>query len=320
MNIQLSTATINIGLVLLSAILALFLPLELFLFSYAVLGPLHYLTEIHWLHQKQYFAARKIDGLLILLTTLPLLLSGIGILFLPPSFALLSIIWSFLWTGILTTIKKWKMRILAGIGALILSLIIVQLPFSAILFGVFLPTIIHVFIFTGLFMVWGALKRNTTMEYLHIAIFLCAAIAMIIFPIITPLQATPYLLDAFSPFTTVHTELMNVFHFSIPVDGLFTTDGAIRVMRFLAFAYTYHYLNWFSKTSIIKWHTASMPILFLILISWLFAIVLYTYDYAIGLSVLFVLSFLHVFLEFPLNWKSFIEIPQLLFKRKKSLP
>jgi hypothetical protein len=25
-------------------------------------------------------------------------------------------------------------------------------------------------------------------------------------------------------------------------------------MRLIAFAYQYHYLNWFSKTSIIKWH------------------------------------------------------------------
>ena len=28
----------------------------------------------------------------------------------------------------------------------------------------------------------------------------------------------------------------------------------IGVMRLIAFAYQYHYLNWFSKTSIIKWH------------------------------------------------------------------
>ena len=27
-----------------------------------------------------------------------------------------------------------------------------------------------------------------------------------------------------------------------------------KVQAFLAFAYTYHYLNWFSKTLIIKWH------------------------------------------------------------------
>ncbi|MCC6181260.1 MAG: hypothetical protein IT237_05450 [Bacteroidia bacterium] len=42
----------NIGLMIISAFLAFLLPFELFLFSYAVLGPLHYLTEIGWLHKK----------------------------------------------------------------------------------------------------------------------------------------------------------------------------------------------------------------------------------------------------------------------------
>ena len=37
---------VNIGLMLLSCLVAFFVPFELFLFSYAVLGPAHYLTEI----------------------------------------------------------------------------------------------------------------------------------------------------------------------------------------------------------------------------------------------------------------------------------
>jgi hypothetical protein len=31
----------------------------------------------------------------------------------------------------------------------------------------------------------------------------------------------------------------------------------IGALRFIAFAYTYHYLNWFSKTDIIRWHVVS---------------------------------------------------------------
>src|SRR5690606_38582002 len=46
---------INIGLMIISLILAYILPFELLLVSYAVLGTLHYLTEISWLHQKKYF-------------------------------------------------------------------------------------------------------------------------------------------------------------------------------------------------------------------------------------------------------------------------
>ncbi|MEZ4686061.1 MAG: hypothetical protein R3B47_08345 [Bacteroidia bacterium] len=35
---------------------------ELFLFSYAFLGPLHYLTEINWLQKRSYFVSDKRSG------------------------------------------------------------------------------------------------------------------------------------------------------------------------------------------------------------------------------------------------------------------
>ena len=38
---------LNIGLIALSLIIAIMLPFRLFSFSYAILGPLHYLTEIN---------------------------------------------------------------------------------------------------------------------------------------------------------------------------------------------------------------------------------------------------------------------------------
>src|SRR6476620_11054709 len=52
---------LNIGLMLISVIAAYILPFGVFLFSYAVLGPLHYLTEISWLDKKNYFVKSKKD-------------------------------------------------------------------------------------------------------------------------------------------------------------------------------------------------------------------------------------------------------------------
>src|SRR5439155_19178393 len=46
---------LNLGLMIISCVLAYIIPFELFLFAYAVLGPLHYLTEISWLHDRKYF-------------------------------------------------------------------------------------------------------------------------------------------------------------------------------------------------------------------------------------------------------------------------
>src|SRR6185295_9642657 len=48
---------INIGLMIGSCLAAFQFPFELFLISYAVLGPLHYLTEISWLHERKYFTS-----------------------------------------------------------------------------------------------------------------------------------------------------------------------------------------------------------------------------------------------------------------------
>ena len=61
---------INIGLMIISCIAAYLLPFELFLFSYAILGPLHYLTEISWLHRRDYFVNGKWDYLIFIPLTL----------------------------------------------------------------------------------------------------------------------------------------------------------------------------------------------------------------------------------------------------------
>ena len=43
------------------------MPFETFLFAYAFLGPLHYLTEISWLHDRQYFSKGKYDFTFLLI-------------------------------------------------------------------------------------------------------------------------------------------------------------------------------------------------------------------------------------------------------------
>jgi hypothetical protein len=97
----------------------------------------------------------------------------------------------------------------------------------------------------------------------------------------------------------------------------FSTYG-IMLMRFFAFAYLYHYLNWFSKTEVIRWHKVPKIRLIVIVILWLFACGLYAYNYALGLSFLFFLSFSHVLLEFPLNMVSIVGIGKETFSIAKN--
>ena len=58
---------LNLGLMVLTAVLSYYFPFETFLLAYAYLGPLHYLTEISWLHDRQYFAKGKWDYLVLLI-------------------------------------------------------------------------------------------------------------------------------------------------------------------------------------------------------------------------------------------------------------
>jgi hypothetical protein len=91
-------------------------------------------------------------------------------------------------------------------------------------------------------------------------------------------------------------------------DDVFATPLGTMIGRVIAYAYTYHYLNWFSKTSVIKWHEVPRIRLAIAVAIWIASLGVYAWDYLVGLNVLFFLSMLHVFLEFPLNWRSFIDI------------
>jgi hypothetical protein len=89
------------------------------------------------------------------------------------------------------------------------------------------------------------------------------------------------------------------------------------IQRFIAFAYTYHYLNWFSKTNIIRWHKVPKRWLYTALGLWVSSIALYIYDYKTGFLALFFLSIMHVFLEFPLNYQSLVQIRQAFWGKEK---
>src|SRR5438046_85231 len=56
---------LNLFLIWFTLALALAWPFQLFLFSYIVIGPLHYLTEINWLDKQKYFLPPKESRLFV---------------------------------------------------------------------------------------------------------------------------------------------------------------------------------------------------------------------------------------------------------------
>ena len=387
---------VNIGLMILSAISAFYLPFETFLIAYAFLGPLHYLTEISWLHDRQYFSKGKYDFIVLLV---------IGVLLSIAAFAKDLSEWGFnnyvdiyeyfansnlfdkllvlaLFSGILFALVK---NIYVKLFAILFLYIYIsgwlspentKTKPSTTLFALtsLLPTLIHVYLFTGFFMLFGALKSRSKTGLLSIVFFVVTPIILVFYvptdskdghlttygkeayyadgtgffntnvSIMRQFSMTPQMtnkdyINMYANDSTEKQKLYSIYQDSLnknfiiqnpdhPYFGntismadakggnvkdnwwdlVFFSNVGIMLMRFIAFAYLYHYLNWFSKTEIIRWHKVPKIRFIAVVIIWLIACGLYAYDYAIGLSFLFFLSFTHVLLEFPLNIMSIVGI------------
>ncbi len=415
----------NIGLMLITAVLAYFYPFETFLLAYAYLGPLHYLTEISWLHDRNYYAKGKYDFIVLLL---------VGILLSYAAFAK-----DF---GVSVEVYDYfvkmnlfdKLLVFALFSAVLFALVknlivkIVAILFlyvfvsgwlspdnatsnaeSTTVFALtsLVPTLIHVYLFTGLFMLFGSLKTRSVSGMWQMVGFVTVPLLLVFaLPVDPKAPISEFGKNAHyakgDGFYATNISIMDHFNLindpvytnadfvsfvkkkdfkeanaqynfitkdnlnglvdslsKIPnkaylinkqplnpnfqVDNillLFSKEGmldeyqmkpipaklftgfslekyasivynstiGIMLMRFIAFAYLYHYLNWFSKTEIIRWHQVPKLRFAAVILLWVVASVFYAYDYSLGLSLLFFLSFSHVLLEFPLNIISIVGI------------
>lgn len=320
---------LNIGLMILSCFVAYIFPFELFLFSYAVLGPLHYLTEISWLHDRGYFVepgrdrgARRAKRawLTLVMITLALMMYGLvaeKVLRQPvtPVWEITLFYLVFASACLLMFVKN-KAASMALIALTLLSLVFFNGTRYYALTAFFLITIIHVFIFTAAFILLGALKGRSRSGILSLAVFaLCVAAFFVYAPEALGSSVGDYVRDSYGPFQTLNAELIKLFRLGAGTSlrEIYESSTGLVIMRLIAFAYTYHYLNWFSKTSIIKWHEIPKNRFALILGLWLTSLAVYAYSYQAGIMALYLLSVLHVMLEFPLNHYTFAGIGRELY-------
>jgi len=307
---------INIFLMLLSFCFAFIFPFELFLIVYAVLGPLHYLTEINWLHKKNYFTTQKKDYYVHILI---LCLISIA-LFSPLSFYLRKYLATFIFIAFCSSFamvyfKETKSKIIFNTVAIIISFLLFYLFESkfSIIFSMFLPTLIHVFIFTGIFILVGTLKDKSRSGKLSLVFFIIFAVVLLFIPINYNFSViTDQIQNNYHSFEKLNQKIITILSQLTTSNDVYFSNIGIQVMRFIAFAYTYHYFNWFSKTSIIQWHDTSKFKLIIIVLIWITSIVLYFYDYNTGLKWLYILSLAHVILEFPLNFISILNLKTII--------
>ena len=278
-----------------AATLSVVIPFELVLLSYAILGPAHYLTEISWLGDRQFFTLKKYDWLFIVVVVI------ISLLLKLPFANLL--FYTFGLSFILMVVKANTGRALGLLILIIAGYFLLTNNLLRIIFGLYVPTLIHVYVFTGVFLLSGALKNKTISGYLALVIFLACPIFLSV--LFTNYHVTPtaWAISNYGHFrnlttTTLRTRSINIY----------TNKAAITLTRIIAFAYTYHYINWFSKTRVINWHRIPLARSIIIGLLWLASVALYFYNYRLGIKWLFMLSLAHVILEFPLNHRSFIGI------------
>lgn len=307
---------LNTLLIIISFITAFHFPFELFILIYALLGPLHYLTEINWIKEKNYFTESKPWAVAMLvfsvIVTLPFIFSLFDLkgkahdvlkLGITHSITLLPIAFLLAFLALSSFTKKTKFYLFL-IGTVII-LLVSLLPAYQVWIGIFLPTVIHVYFFTLLFMWYGVLKSKSAVGKLNIFLL----IGLPLFLIIMKIDGTLY--NSQNVFRTVFID-NKFFTLNATISKVLgLTDGKhfsffevvfIKIQIFIAFAYTYHYLNWFSKTTIIGWHkNITQKRSIIILCVWLAAVALYFYNYKAGVAFVLFLSMLHVFMEFPLN-------------------
>jgi hypothetical protein len=310
---------LNIGLIVLSAVLAYLFPLQLFIIAFAILGPIHYFTEISWLDKKNYFTNQPKKYWLIIgiIASAAIVFPKIYFFFFSNDSAFSAGVLAFNgWTNgfiFLTLILSigfafvrnkiaWVILGLIGIGGAIL---LNDSSMYKTIIGLLIPTVIHVYLFTLLFMLYGALKSKSERGYL--AVLLALAVP-VVFAFLDLEEHTYLFSDQMKSIyleNNLHSTPTKFAQFMGVSDGksfYFYETLELKLMMFISFIYLYHYLNWFSKTSIIGWHKSlttktSLTIGF----AWIILLGLFYYDYRAGFVFALFFSFLHVILEFPLN-------------------
>ncbi|MGN6150457.1 MAG: hypothetical protein ACTHOH_00415 [Lysobacteraceae bacterium] len=315
---RLNLARLNLALILGSALLAVRWPFETLLLAYAVLGPLHYLTEISWLHDRRYFLPRRHD-------VWPLLLGGTALILAVATIAAsrktplrlaiehgaLFALFGFALVMVLT--PRWRTRLLALLMLVPACALLARMDGFATSLAGYLPTVLHVYVFTGLFMLAGTLRRPSRDGRAALAAYALCPLLCWWAPLAWSAPASGWAGQAFiGTLSSISRLILGDAGHALGGTALLTDPVAVLVARVLALAYLYHYLNWFSKVEVIGWARMSPLRATLIGAAWIGASALYFRDYLLGFTVLLLLSFLHVVLEFPLNHRTFRELGERL--------
>src|SRR5207253_10702225 len=134
---------------------------------------------ISWLHDRKYFTNRPTDYLFLIAAGLVYsvaVLAKLGFLMVLPSIVIVA----FLGSVILTTTRNpyWRgILLIAGLTFIVM----VPPSMTTIIAGLLLLTILHVFLFTGFFILFGAMKSKSRSGYISFGVFVLLALFLFLF-------------------------------------------------------------------------------------------------------------------------------------------
>ncbi|MBB4381230.1 hypothetical protein GGD66_002772 [Bradyrhizobium sp. CIR48] len=283
-----SNDAIHLGLMLLALAAAYLMPFELLLLAYVVLGPAHYFTEISWLHDRSYYLPhRGIAAALAIIAVVAALIDNASWF----GFAM----WGALIAcAMLAATTSAIESMLLFMTAIALSALMYSSGSSLAVIGILIPTLIHVSLFTLIFMVLGAHRSGSRVQAALVAVYLVAIATILLLPPTAEIRIASFARVGQDYFGNVGPALSRLFG----VPGLVLDT---RLTSLLAFVYTYHYLNWFIKADVIRWTAVPKARLAAMAAASAASTALYFYDYAFGFTFLLALSLIHILLEFPLD-------------------
>jgi hypothetical protein len=279
---------LHLGLMIFAFAAAYLVPFELLLLAYVVLGPAHYFTEISWLHDRKYFLPHR--GIALALTVIAVVAALID----NASWFGLAMWSALIVCAMLAATTSAAEGTLLFMIAIALAAIMYSSGSSFAVIGILIPTLVHVSLFTLVFMTLGAWRTGSKVQALLVVVYLLAIAAILLVPPTAEVRIASFAMVGHDYFGNVGPALGRLF--GIPGLKLDT-----RLTSLLAFVYTYHYLNWFIKADVIRWADIPRARLLLVIGASAASTALYFYDYAFGFTFLLALSLVHILLEFPLN-------------------
>ena len=210
-----SNDAIHLGLMLFALAAAYLVPFELLLLAYVVLGPAHYFTEISWLHDRSYYLPHR--GIAAALAAL-----AIGAVLIDNAawfgFAMAGALVLCAIIAATTTAAEGTLLLMV---ALILGLAMLSSDHSFAVLGILIPTLIHVSLFTLVFMILGAWRAGSRAQAMLVVVYLVALAIILIAPPTAEARIASMLIDGHSlteiaglqgvSLNTVRTQLKSVF-------------------------------------------------------------------------------------------------------------